>query len=126
MANRNFYASAQPRREQGGRDAAGKNAPTNATADNGKTRLRGINGDSQSPVFEDPRSKHDRRQMVSEEGLPASGCRRHGERRSDRINLGVWWMKRNYCVDLVAPRRKAVSKPTFNRGAGKYGGGDPA
>jgi len=48
------------------------------------------------PVFEDPRQNKDRRVAHFPELIPESGCRRKTERRSDRINLGCWWMKRRY------------------------------
>lgn len=48
------------------------------------------------PVFEDPRQNRDRRVAHLPELIPEAGCRRKAERRSDRINLGCWWMKRQY------------------------------
>ena len=48
------------------------------------------------PVFEDPRQHRDRRVAHVPELIPESGCRRKVERRSDRINLGCWWIKRKY------------------------------
>ncbi|MGB5324470.1 MAG: hypothetical protein WBN40_03465, partial [Pseudomonadales bacterium] len=82
------------------------------------TRFRAIDGEKAGVVFEDPRSKHDRRREYDEEAIPASGCRRHNDRRSDRLNLGVWWMKRNYCVDLTVRKRVMPARDSnvFRRG----------
>lgn len=87
------------------------------TAGRSKGALRSITGESHGVVFEDPRAKSDRRLRFDEESIPASGCRRQRDRRSDRLNLGVWWMKRNYCVDLTRPKRKkpANSDSLFRR-----------
>lgn len=51
------------------------------------------------PVFEDPRQRKDRRVSNRPDLIPEGVCRRKGERRSDRINLGYWWMKRSYGGD---------------------------
>ena len=108
MAKRNFNSNALTRTEQAGRHSPKKNGQ-----DGGDMRLRSVDGDKQGPIFEDPRHKNDRRKFDRDDGIPVTGCRRRVERRSDRINLGVWWMKRNYCVDLVAPRRKPTNKPAY-------------
>lgn len=50
------------------------------------------------PVFEDPRQHKDRRVAHHPDLIPEGGCRRKMERRSDRINLGCWWMKRKYAA----------------------------
>ncbi len=50
----------------------------------------------ESGTFEDPRKVKDRRIAHRPELIPEGGCRRKHERRTDRINLGYWWMKRQY------------------------------
>lgn len=96
----------QSSRNSGSRSEGGARAGKNAGNDDNRSRLKSIDGDKHGVVFEDPRSKTDRRKVNNEHAIPDSGCRRHHDRRSDRLHMGVWWMKRNYCVDLTRPRRK--------------------
>ncbi|NNC55373.1 MAG: hypothetical protein HKO07_06605 [Pseudomonadales bacterium] len=99
------------------RDAANRPVGVSASraSKGGKGRgsniLRSIDGDQHGVVFEDPRDKKDRRRKINEDAIPESGCRRRAQRRSDRLNMGVWWMKRNYCVDRTVIRRKPVVNP---------------
>ena len=70
-----------------------------ATGTRSALQLKAIVGDG--PIFEDPRQGADRRIADNPEAIPVTGCRRKMERRSDRINLGFWWMKRNYNKDNI-------------------------
>ncbi len=105
MASWKFNSSAIARTEQAEPYSSNKNA---YNGDN--SGLRGIKGDNPGPIFEDPRNRNDRRQSDNTAAIPEPGCRRRTERRSDRLHLGVWWMKRNYCVDRVASQRNPASK----------------
>lgn len=94
MRSRNSHGLATIR-DQRVADISQKQSESN----NDKNSSDAISGDRQSPVFEDPRVRKDRRIAHFPELVPEVGCRRKNERRSDRINLGVWWMKRRYGND---------------------------
>lgn len=114
MANRNYNGSGTVRSVQGKSYSSKKSVSSNQQG-----RWRRIDGESQGPIFQDPRDKSDRRSKSNELAIPSSGCRRRNERRSDRINLGVWWMKRNYCVDRVAAESPLSRKPSIKPATSK-------
>ncbi|MBT8138892.1 MAG: hypothetical protein KJP25_03920 [Gammaproteobacteria bacterium] len=111
MSSRNSSREASSRQAGSSRASKGGKNP-------GSNLLRSVDGERHGVIFEDPRDKNDRRRVINDKAIPESGCRRRVDRRSDRLNMGVWWMKRNYCVDRTVVRRKPVPNPdkTFHRG----------
>ncbi len=69
--------------------------PGQKTSELSKVEERLVNTTSKD-IFDDPRVNKERRKQQQPEQVPETGCRRKYNRRSQRLRIGFWWMRRGY------------------------------